>query len=84
MAILYKNEIFIKANPYEHNYYYHTHDRWEREAYCDCGNLIGTQVKYSKRKKFYYKDIEKEDYKFCPYCGEKLHARTPKERGSKK
>lgn len=73
MAISYQNEVFIKANPYEHNYYYHTHDRWERDVYCGCGNLIGTQIRYSRRENFYYKDVEKNDYRFCPYCGAKMN-----------
>ena len=33
---------------------------------------IGTQTKYPMWDNFYFDEEEKAEYKFCPYCGNKL------------
>lgn len=50
----------------------HGYERYEREVYCVCGKKIGTQTKYDGWEHFSFDSREKEEYKFCPYCGKEL------------
>ena len=71
--MFYSSERFIKAHQNRDPYYNHSYDRYVRDAICGaCGKLIGEQNKYpSFDKKFYFGD-EKDEYMFCPYCGNKF------------
>lgn len=55
-------------------YYNHTYNRYVRDTMCSaCGSNIGEQVRYPIfKEEFHYEAVEKNSYKFCPYCGEKL------------
>ena len=46
----------------------------KRDAICSsCGKIIGRQVKYKGiDNDFDFSDNEKQDYKYCPYCGNSL------------
>lgn len=50
---------------------------YKRDAICEaCDSRIGTQECYNpKKEKYSFKncrDIEKNKYKFCPYCGKMI------------
>lgn len=73
--LIYPSETFIRAHSDKHNpYYNHSYDRYVRDAICSsCHKTIGEQVKYPHfDKEFQFPTTEKNSYKFCPYCGEKL------------
>ena len=55
-------------------YYNHSYDRFVRDTMCSaCGMNIGEQLRYPDfKEQFHYESSEKNIYKFCPYCGEKL------------
>jgi DNA-directed RNA polymerase subunit RPC12/RpoP len=46
-----------------------------RDVICsNCGKVIDRQEKYRNiYKDFAFSENEKEQWKFCPYCGEKLY-----------
>jgi hypothetical protein len=74
--IVYSKEIFIKAhedmrNPYKNHHY----DRYVRDIICgSCGEILGEQVKYvGLDEEFSFEETEKNKWKFCPCCGEKLY-----------
>ena len=53
----------------------HGYEYYSRDAICgECGSVIGKQDCYDTKepKKYFFYDREKNDYKFCPYCGKKL------------
>ena len=50
----------------------HGYEHYTREVYCTCGKRIGKQTKYADWDDFSYDDREKAEYKFCPYCGNKI------------
>ena len=54
-------------------YYNHSYGRTVREVRCaSCLKVIGEQVKYEMFNKFTFEQAderEKDDYKYCPYCG---------------
>lgn len=73
--LIYPSETFIRAHADRSNLYYdHSYDRYVRDAVCSaCHRTIGEQVKYPDfEKEFIFESVEKNYYKFCPYCGEKL------------
>jgi predicted RNA-binding Zn-ribbon protein involved in translation (DUF1610 family) len=46
----------------------------ERDAICtNCGKVIDRQQKYSGWKEFGFSEREKKEWKYCPFCGEKLY-----------
>lgn len=69
--MLYTDKIFIKAHQNRTNSYYnHSYDREVRYAICSkCGKILGEQVKYPNFDKVFHFSNEKDDYKYCPYCG---------------
>ena len=50
----------------------HGYEHYEREVYCTCGKKIGTQSKYYNWTEFSFDSREKNEYRFCPYCGHKF------------
>lgn len=73
--LIYSTETLIIAHADKRNpYYNHHYDRYVRDAACSkCGRALGEQVKYPDfDKEFKFELVEKNNYKFCPYCGEKL------------
>jgi uncharacterized protein with PIN domain len=46
----------------------------ERDAICsNCKKVLDRQQKYKNiDKKFKFSDKEKNEWKYCPYCGKKL------------
>lgn len=73
--LIYPKETLIKAHADRRiSYYNHSYDRYVRDAMCSsCYKIIGEQVKYPDfDKEFKFEPTEKNHYKFCPYCGEKL------------
>lgn len=75
--LVYSKEKSIKAHEdINRPYYNHSYDRYVRDAICgNCGKVIGEQVKYPDfHKEFRFdEEYEKEEYKFCPYCGEAFY-----------
>ena len=58
----------------------HCYEYYSRDAICgNCGIIIGRQTcyNYSKgnkdKREYYFEDREKNNYKFCPYCGKPLY-----------
>ena len=65
--MIYSTPRFIKAG--RSSYY----DCYEREGLCNtCGHSLGIQHKYPDWKNFRFEIREKENYKYCPYCGKPL------------
>ena len=54
----------------------HGYEYYSRDGICgECGAVIGQQVCYEHKpmeKKFFFKDRDKNNYEFCPYCGKSL------------
>ena len=81
-------EIFIKAHQDVRIPYYNaSYDRYVKKVeYVGCREEIGEVERFPDfYNKFYFKDKEKNDYKFCPYCGhefnkEELDKNYPKAR----
>ena len=67
MSVIYTDPCFKGKDIGGHGY-----ERYIRGVYCVCGKKIGTQTKYDGWDDFYFDDREKENYKFCPYCGKVL------------
>lgn len=73
--LIHSTETLIRAHAdVRQPYYNHHYDRYVRDTMCsECGRTIGEQVKYPYfDKEFKFESVEKNNYKFCPYCGEKL------------
>ena len=74
--LVYSNEKFIKAHENTSiSYRNHSYDRHVRDAICaNCGTVLGEQVKYFNiDKQFYFGNAEMRNWKYCPYCSEKLY-----------
>ena len=54
----------------------HGYEYYKRDAICgECGSVIGEQNCYEhspKEQEYFFKDRDKQKYKFCPYCSAKL------------
>jgi DNA-directed RNA polymerase subunit RPC12/RpoP len=73
--VVYSKEQFIQAHEnISIPYYNHSYDRYVRDAICgSCGHTLGEQNKYPDLfKEFRYDDNSKNEWKHCPYCGDKL------------
>lgn len=52
---------------------------YERDAICNkCGVVLGSQRAYNeykepKEEEFVFEEREKNNYDYCPYCGEQLY-----------
>jgi DNA-directed RNA polymerase subunit RPC12/RpoP len=70
----YGRERFIRAHQdIKDPYYNHSYARHVRDVLCGaCGKIIGEQVKYEIEKQFHFENKEKDDYRFCPYCGHRF------------
>lgn len=72
--IVFSKERFYLAHCCEFPGY--TFDTTQRDVICaDCGNIIGTQVRwevYDDRKFIFQEDREKDKYHYCPYCGSEM------------
>lgn len=73
--MVYSSTEFIRAHQdVTQRRYNHSYDRYVREAICSkCGTAIGEQDCYPDFPNlgFQFQD-EKDNYKFCPYCGHKF------------
>lgn len=67
MSVIYTEPYFKGKDAGGHGY-----ERYIRDVYCVCGKKIGTQTKYDGWEHFSFDNREKEEYKFCPYCGKEL------------
>jgi DNA-directed RNA polymerase subunit RPC12/RpoP len=65
--LIYSNSFYIEDNG-------NGYDLDERDAICSkCHKVIDRQVKYrGTSEDFGFSTKEKEEYKYCPYCGEKI------------
>lgn len=73
--LVYSSGTFIRGHANRKNpYYNYSHDRYVRDTMCShCNEMIGEQVNYPHFDAGYrFETEEKNRYKFCPYCGEKL------------
>ena len=72
--LIFGKERFIKAHQdVTRDYYNYSYDRVVKDAICNkCGMVIGEQVKYEIESEFSFDKDEKNNWKFCPYCGEQL------------
>lgn len=64
MSVIYTEPRFDKSD--------RRYDKYIREVYCVCGKKIGTQTKYVDCNNFTFDEREKQNYKFCPYCGKPI------------
>ena len=73
--MIYGREIFIRAHQDPKiPYYNHSYNREVRGVSCAaCGSFLGEQYKYEMDNNFHFYDYkEKNDFKYCPYCGHKF------------
>jgi predicted RNA-binding Zn-ribbon protein involved in translation (DUF1610 family) len=65
--LVYSNPVYIEDNG-------NGYDLDERDAICaNCGKVIDRQKKYSGWKEFGFSENVIEEWKYCPFCGEKLY-----------
>lgn len=67
--LIYSNPFYIKDNG-------NGYDLDERDAICsNCKKVIDRQKKYRNiDDTFKFSKREKEEWKYCPFCGEKLYS----------
>lgn len=76
--MFYSKPTFIKAHQDIHRpKYNHSYDRYSREVECSkCGKTIGEQDHYTDWTEGVWRfQNEKDNYKFCPYCGHEFTKR---------
>lgn len=76
--MVYSSKTFIKAHQdITKPRYNHSYDRYTREAICSaCGTVIGEQDHYTDWTEGAWRfQNEKDNYKFCPYCGHEFTKR---------